>query len=81
VNVSCHVQAQDPSQSSQEYHYVISVSMPVLDIGENKVIAIALSGLYISCCEVQSLVCSRDFLACCGPYRTYVCVPLLCIMQ
>ena len=35
----CSVQAQDPTQSTLVYHYVLSVSMPVLDGKENKVIS------------------------------------------
>jgi len=33
------VQAQDPTLSTMVYHYVLSVSMTVLDVGENKVIS------------------------------------------
>ena len=34
----CPVQAESPELSTMAYHYVLSVSMPVLDVGENKVI-------------------------------------------
>jgi hypothetical protein len=45
LNVFCHIQAQDATWISRVYQYVISVSMPVLDVGENKVIP-TLSALY-----------------------------------
>jgi len=35
----CSVQAQDPRLSTMVYNYVLSVSVPVLDTGENKVIS------------------------------------------
>jgi hypothetical protein len=47
----CYIQAQDPIQSTLVYHYVISVSMPVLDVGENKVISYI--KWFVSLCNVK----------------------------
>lgn len=58
LSIFCYIQAQDTSWISRIYQYVISVSMPVLDVGENKVIPM-LSVLY--CCMVprcSTLSCS-----------------------
>jgi hypothetical protein len=48
--------------------------MPVLDVGENKVIP-TLSGLYHCMLLGLSIICSRNYLASCGMY-TYI---LMCV--